>query len=166
MRVPIRKPGAYTHLKPDPHLTEAKFNELKNKIERLKTISRPKAALEVRRLAEMGDFSDNVAYSIAKGKLRGINQRVMEMEEHLKQAIIIKPGSKSGLVQLGNKVTVQVNGKQKTLLILGSSETNPFANVISHHSPVGRALLGSRVGEVVKIKTADKIIEYKIIRLE
>ena len=57
MRTPIRKPGKYTHLKPDPNLTEKKFNELKEKLERLKKFSRPNAAAEVRRLAEMGDFS-------------------------------------------------------------------------------------------------------------
>jgi len=60
MRVPIRKPGKYTHLKPDPNLTEGKFNELKKKLERLKA-DQPDAIAEVRRLAEMGDFSENAA---------------------------------------------------------------------------------------------------------
>lgn len=146
-------------------MTEDKFNELKHKVERLRKVSHPKAAAEVKRLAEMGDLSDNAAYSIAKGRLRGINQRIMDMEEHLKQAIIIKPGARSGMVQLGSKVTVEVNGKQKTFLILGSSETDPFSDVISHNSPVGRALLGGEVGETRKVITASKVVEYKIIRV-
>ncbi|NTW22387.1 transcription elongation factor GreB [Candidatus Falkowbacteria bacterium] len=166
MQVPVRKPGKYTHLKPDPHMTEDKFNELKAKLERLKKVSHPRAAAEVKRLAEMGDFSDNAAYSMAKGRLRGINQRVIDMEEHLKQAVIIKPGPKTGLVELGSKVTVEVNGKEKTFLILGSSETDPFSDVISRNSPVGRALLGGSVGEVKRVITASKNVEYKIVRIE
>lgn len=153
-------------MKPDPHMTEDKFNELKAKLERLKKVSQPRAAAEVKRLAEMGDFSENAAYGIAKGRLRGINQRIMDMEEHLKQAIIIKPNPKTGLVELGSRVTVEVNGKQKTFLILGSSETDPFSDVISRNSPVGRALLGGEIGEIKRVVTANRTIEYKIIRIE
>lgn len=147
-------------------MTADKFNELKIKLERLKKISHPRAAAEVKRLAEMGDFSDNAAYSMAKGRLRGINQRIMDLEEHLKQAIIINPNAKSGMVQLGSKVTVEVSGKQKTFLILGSSETDPFSDVISHNSPVGRALLGREIGEKITVRLASKETEYKIIKIE
>ncbi|NTU99482.1 transcription elongation factor GreA [Candidatus Falkowbacteria bacterium] len=165
MQVPIRKPGKYTHLKPDPHMTVEKFNELKNKMEHLKNVSHPRAALEVRRLAEMGDLSDNFAYSMAKGRLRGINQRIFEIEEHLKKAIIIKPGA-SDRVVIGSTVTVEVNGKQKTYQILGSSETDPLQGVISHNSPIGSALLNKKVNDIVRIKPKDQIIEYKIVNIK
>lgn len=166
MRTPIRKPGIYTHQKPDPHLTEAKFIELKNKLERLKKISHPKAVDEVKRLAEMGDFSDNAAYSMAKGRLRGINQRVLEIEDHLKRSLIITPVKNSQTVQLGHNVTIETNGKQKTYLLLGSAETNPAKGIISHNSPIGSALIGHRVGDIIKIKTLNKEVDYKIIRIE
>lgn len=167
MQTPKRKPGKYTHLKPDPHLTPAKYAELKEKLEHLKTISRPRAAAEVRRLAEMGDFSDNAAYSIAKGRLRGLNQRMIDLEDQLKKAVIIKPASDATAVQLGHRVTVETAGKQKTYLILGSSETNPQAGVISYHSPVGAALLGRRAGDTVKVRpAAGKEIFLKIIGIE
>lgn len=165
MQLPVRKPGKYTHLKPDQHLTRAKFNELKNKLEWLK-FNRPRAAEEVKRLAAMGDFSENAAYQIAKGRLRGMNQKILELEDHLKRAVIIKPDKNSGLIQLGSQVTVINAGREKTYLILGSSETDPKRGIISSHSPIGSALLGKKIGDQLKIKLADRKVEYKIIRIE
>lgn len=163
MRVPIRKPGKYTHLKPDPHLTEAKFDELKKELEHLIKL-RPEAASEVKRLAEMGDFSENAAYQMAKGRLRGINENIEKIQEHLKRAIIIEPG-KDGRVRLGSNVTVEINGKPKTYLILGSSETDPAQGVISHNSPMGAALMGHRAGDPVKLKSKDKVINCIILNV-
>jgi len=165
MRVPIRKPGKYTDLKPDPHITWEKFNELQAKLERLKKISQPRLIAEVKRLASDGDFSENAAYQIAKGKLRGVNQGILETEELLKRAIIIEPQCNNGFVQLGNTVTVEVNGRQRTYQILGSSETNPDKGIISHNSPIGKNLIGKRVGDIVRIKINDKEVIYKIISI-
>lgn len=165
MQLPIRKPGKYTHLKPDQHLTEAKFNELKNKLKRLK-FNRPLAAEEVKRLAEMGDFSENAAYQMAKARLRGLNQKILEIEDHLARAVIIKPDKNSGLVQLGSRVTVMAAGQEKTYLILGSSETDPRRGIISSYSLIGAALMGKKINDKVKIKLADREVEYKIIKID
>jgi transcription elongation factor GreA len=165
MQTPIRKPGKYTHLKPDRHLTEVKYSELKNKLDRLK-FNRPRLAEEVKKYASDGDFSENAAYQIAKGRLRGMNQKILEIEDHLKLAVIIKPVKNSGLVQLGSSVTVATGGKEKTYLILGSSETNPQSGIISRNSPIGSALIGGKLGEQIKIKLADRVVEYKIIKIE
>jgi len=165
MQLPIRKPGKYTYLKPDQNLTEAKYNELKNKLERLK-FNRPRLAEEVKKYASDGDFSENAAYQIAKGKLRGMNQRILEIEEHLKCAVIIRPNKNSGIVQLGSSVTVEADGEEKTYLILGSSETNPQKGIISSNSPIGAGLIGRKLGDRIKIKLADREIEYKIIKIE
>lgn len=165
MQLPWRKPGKYTNLKPDQHLTEAKYNELKNKLERLK-FNRPRLAEEVKKYASDGDFSENAAYQIAKGRLRGVNQRILELEDHLKRAVIIKPNKNSSTVQLGSSVTVEGDGREKTYLILGSSETDPTKGIISRNSPIGAALIGRRLGDRIKIKLADRKIEYKIIKIE
>ena len=101
MQLPIRKPGKYTYLKPDQHLTQAKFNELKNKLERLK-FNRPRLTEEVKKYASDGDFSENAAYQIAKGKLRGLNQKILEIEDHLKRAVIIQPIKNGEAVRLGS----------------------------------------------------------------
>lgn len=165
MQTPQRKLGKYAHLKPDPNLTEEKYNELKKKLLKLKKI-RPTAATEVKRLAEMGDFSENAAYQIAKGRLRGINQRILDTEDHLKHAIIINHPKNTGTVTLGHKVTVEINGRQRTYLILGSSETDPQEGVISHNSPLGSALIGRRVGDIIKINLENSGVEYKIILIK
>lgn len=166
MRVPIRKPGQHTFQKSDPHITLDKFNELKNKLERLKKFSQPRAIAEVKRLALDGDFSENAAYQIAKGRLRGINQGILEIEEHLKRAEIIKTPTNNGRIQLGNHVIVESNGRTRTFLILGSAETDPTAGVISRNSPLGAALLGHKIGDKIQIKLAEKAVEYKIINIK
>jgi transcription elongation factor GreA len=166
MRTPIRKPGVYTHEKPDPHLTLEKFLELKNKLEKLKKFSRPRAAEEVKFLASDGDFSENAGYQMAKGRLRGINQRILDIEDHLKRAIIIKPQGNNGRVRLGSRVSVVSAGQEKTYLILGSSETDPSAGVISHNSKIGAALLGHKVGDIVSVDLPKGEAVYKILGIE
>lgn len=165
MQTPIRKPGKYTNLETDPNLTEAKFLELQNKLARLKK-SQPRAIEETVRLAAHGDFSENAGYQSAKARLRGINQGIFELSERLKHAVIIKPNKNSQVIQLGQSVTLETDGKIKTYQILGSTETNPSTGVISNHSPLGVALMGHRVGDTVSIKLAQKTVSYKIIKIE
>ncbi len=163
MQLPYRKPGKYTYLKPDEYLTEEKYNELKNKLDRLK-YNRPRLAEEVKKYASDGDFSENAAYQIAKGRLRGMNRGILEIEDHLKRAVIIRHIKGANQVALGSTVTVKSAGKQKTFLILGSSEANPAKGIISRNSPLGSALMGRRVGD--KIKLPDKAVEYEILKIE
>ena len=101
------------------------IDKLKNELRRLIEIKRPPAIKEVKRLALMGDFSENAAYQIAKGRLRGINQRILDLEEWLKKSKIIDRSSNKNFVQLGSKVNLESLGKVRTLKILGSSETDP-----------------------------------------
>ena len=164
MQTPKRKPGQYSNLKPDVNITEEKYNELRAKLDKLKKIH-PAAATEVKRLAEMGDFSENAGYQMAKGKLRGINQRILDIEDHLKNANIIKAPKNTNTIQLGHEVIVEVNGQEKEFLILGSSETDPEKNIISHNSPIGKALIGHRVGDIVKLQLKEREVEYKIISI-
>jgi transcription elongation factor GreA len=165
MRTPIRKPGVYTHAKPDPHLTEEKYNELGDKLEKLIKVSRPRAAELVKSLASDGDFSENAGYQMAKGRLRDINQRILDIEDHLRRAIIIKPQKNNGRVGLGHHVTVSVSGREKTYLILGSSETDPARGIISHNSQIGAALMGHKIGDVVSVNLIKGAIECKIIKI-
>lgn len=165
MQTPKRKLGKYAHLKPDENITEEKYKELKNKLERLKR-NHPGAAAEVKRLAEFGDFSENAEYQIAKGRLRGINQRILDIEDQMKRAVIIKPAKNKNIVKLGHKVTVEVDGKIKTYLILGPAEANPLEGIISHKSPLGSELMDRMVGDKVKVRLKDKKVEYKIIKIE
>lgn len=165
MRVPYRKPLSFKQVKQDPFLTEGKFNELKDKLERLRDFIRPQAAAEVARLAEMGDFSENTAYQMAKGRLRGVNSAIFKIENQLNHAVIISP-QESDVIQVGHTVTIETAGQRKMYQILGSTETNPGEGIISHNSPIGAALIGRRVGDRVNIKLANKETEYKVVRIE
>ena len=166
MRTPIRKPGKYTGQKPDPHLTACKYKKLEEKLKRLREVSQPPAIKEVKRLALDGDFSENAAYSMAKGRLRGINQRITDIEDHLRRAVIINADASNDKIALGSRIVVEVNEKEKTITILGSSETDPSRGIISHASPIGAALIGHRMGDKVRIKINNRLGEYKIIKLE
>ena len=164
MQVPTRKPGKYTFVKPDPHVTPEKFNALKHELKKMKN-RQPGLIAEVKRLASDGDFSENAAYQIAKGKLRGLNRRILETEDFLKRAVIIER-QESETAQIGSRVTVEVGGREKTYEILGSSETDPGRGVISRNSPLGAALIGRRAGETVEVQLAEKTVAYRIIRIE
>ncbi len=165
MRVPIRKPGRHTHDKKDPYITEEKFLALKKNLKRMKKI-RPHLSKEVKKLALNGDFSENAEYQIAKGRLRGLNQKIIDIENEIKNAVIIKNDDIKDKVKLGCLVTVKVNGQEKTFKILGSTEADPLKNIISHNSPVGQALMNKTVNDIVKIKIKNKEVEYKIIKIK
>lgn len=164
MQTPYRKPGKYANLKPDPLITKGKFDELKKELEKLKK-AKPNAAAETARLADLGDFSENAGYQFAKGRLRGINRRILELENQLDHAQIIETNKQTNTAALGHFVTVEVNGRQKIFQILGSAETDPTAGIISQHSPLGCALIGHAVGDKVKVKSGNKEIEYQILKI-
>lgn len=166
MRVPTRRSENYARPKLDPHITAKKYQELVNKLEHLKKTSRFRSMKEVSTLAEMGDLSENAAYQIAKGKLRGINQLILDLENQIKKAVIIQPQKNIAKVALGSTVTIVSNEKEKTYLILGSSEVDPTKNIISHNSPLGQALLGRKVGESVVLSLQNNLIKISILKIE
>lgn len=165
MQTPYRKPGPMSQIKPDPLLTQEKFAELKSKLEHLKSI-RPKQAEEVSRLADLGDFSENAGYQFAKARLRGINNGITTIEKQLNNAEIITTEAQTDTVQIGHTVTIERDGKTNTYQILGSTETNPQKGIISHLSPIGEALIGCGVNDVVTIKIAGKEVSYTIKKIE
>lgn len=165
MRTANRTPGKFSTLIPDPILTKEKFKELKEKLEKLKKIQ-PTAAAEVSRLAELGDFSENVEYQMAKGRLRSINNNIIKLDNQLHAAIIVDGENKSGLVQVGSIVTVSVGGKEKVYKILGSVEADPKKGIISYNSPIGAALISHKTKDVVNVNLTDKEVEYQILKVE
>jgi transcription elongation factor GreA len=166
MQVPHRKAGKFTHLTPDPLITQAKFDELTKRLEGLKA-ARPRAAAEVARLAELGDFSENVEYQLAKGKLRGINQGIMDLEKQLINARVFTPNENTDTIQLGHTVTVESEGVTKTFQILGSTEIKPGQGIISHQSPLGAALMGKGVHDAVVVQLMKgQTKTYTVLKIE
>ncbi|MCK5511013.1 GreA/GreB family elongation factor [Candidatus Parcubacteria bacterium] len=165
MRTPTRKPGKYAGIKPNANITKRKYLELKAKLEKLTGSNQIQAIKEVKRLALDGDFSENHAYSMVKGRLRGINRSIDEIKDQLKRAIIINPQN-TDTARLGHFITVETGGKTKIYQILGPAETNPEKNIISHLSPLGAALIGKKRGDIVDLKIRDNIKKYKILEIK
>jgi len=164
MQVPKRKSEKFSNIKQDPHMTQEKFDDLKTNLDRMLK-SRPSLAQDVKTYAANGDFSENAEYQIAKGKLRGLNQRIDQTHDAINKSVIIKPNIESNTVELGSTVTLEIAGKEKTYQILGSSETNPEQGIISHNSPIGAALIGKKEGDEVEVIIRDKKVIYKIVEI-
>ena len=164
MRLPNRKPGKFTFTKADPHLTQAKVDELNAQLEKIIKHTRPQAIKDVKRYAENGDFSENAEYQIAKGRLRGLNLVIDKIKDQLKDVKLIKPSKACKAIEIGHRVTIEFSGKEICFQILGPAETNPQAGIISYKSPIGAALLGKKVGATIKIP--DREAEYKILKIE
>jgi transcription elongation GreA/GreB family factor len=114
----------------------------------------------------MGDLSENFAYSVAKGKVMGMDARMFHIKEQLKRVKPLKIGGNAGgLIAIGSIVTVEVNGKRKTLTLVGTQQADPMAGKISYHSPVGAALSNHLAGDTVTVETNGRKIEYKVMEV-
>jgi transcription elongation factor GreA len=163
MRIPTRKKELERMANEDVdlHVTQGKFERMQRDLADLLQRQRPEAVAEVRRTGEMGDFSENAGYQIAKGTLRRINTRIEVLQDRIARAVII-PDGPSSMVRIGSVVTVLMNDKEFTYHILGSQESNPSRGTISHNSPIGKALLGARVGDTVNVTLPDRVIAYTV----
>jgi transcription elongation factor GreA len=166
MQTPYRKKETYVRPKVDPVITAEKFLALTTRLKQMKEIDRPRLSEEVKHLASMGDFSENAGYQLAKSRLRGLNQRILDAENLLKQAEIVESPADKSLIGIGHTVTVEVNGKIKIYKILGSTETDPLKGIISHGSPLGAALLNHKAGDIVTLTLNGQMTDYKIIKIE
>jgi transcription elongation factor GreA len=150
----------------DDYLSPEAIAKLRADLRRLQEVSRPRAAEDLARARDMGDLSENAAYSEAKGRLNGILRRILEIQEKLKTAVVIERGSADGTVGVGATVVVRVLGKQKTYEITGSAETDPASGRVSHLSPLGAALKGHRAGDAVTVRAANgRDVVYEILEV-
>ena len=146
----------------DEFLTAKRFEELKVELEELKTAKRLEVAENLRNAKELGDLSENSEYLEAREEQGRVEKRIVELEETLKNATIIKEGSKKGVVGVGSTVEVLRSGKSMKFVIVGTNETKPEKGYISHQSPLGKELIGKKAGESVKVKAPSGNAEYKI----
>lgn len=165
MRLPNRKPGKYTFPTFDSTMTAEKLKDLQTKLERVKK-ALPQAIKETQQYGENGDFSENAEYQIAKGRLRGLNRAVTELQYQIAHAQVIQAPTDTTTVQVGHTVTLTVGNQTKTFTILGSSETNPGAGIISYQSPLGAALLGHQLGETVSMQVGSQTVTCTILEIQ
>ncbi|MEX2054443.1 MAG: transcription elongation factor GreA [Candidatus Colwellbacteria bacterium] len=145
------------------YLTKEKFEELSAELERLKVEGRKEVTESLKIAKELGDLSENAQYIEAREEQQRIERRISELEQMLKEAEIISMRSKKrDAVEVGATVEVVKDGRTSKFYIVGSSEANPMEGFISNESPLGRVLIGKKVGDVVKFKIPEGETQYKI----
>lgn len=150
------------------YLTKERLEELKEELETLKTKKRQEIAERLKAAKEFGDLSENSEYSEARDEQSRVEQRIFELEEFLKETIIIKKGAGAGrdTVGVGSRVTVKKGKDQFVYEIVGSAEARPEAGKISNESPLGSAFLGHKKGDTVEVVTPAGKSEYEILKIE
>lgn len=144
------------------YITKDGLSDLKKEYDELSDVKRPQVLERVSQARSMGDLSENAEYSAAREELSFIDGRIDELEELLKQAVIIAEGHSNHMVKLGSKVTLSVKGKKEVFSVVGEWEADPIEKKISHKSPLGLALLGKRVGEKIEVEAPVGKILYTI----
>jgi transcription elongation factor GreA len=137
-------------------LTKGGYDRLVQELDHLKSVKRPEVAALIRDAQELGPDQLDAQYEDAKNQQAFLEGRIAEIERTLEQASIIDEASahKSKVVQVGSNVTLKgEDGKSRKYQLVGPTEADPTQGRISHKSPVGRALLGRKRGDTVKIQT-------------
>lgn len=167
MRLPTRKKELERmhNEEVDVHVTKERFAKMQRDLKRLIDRDRPEAVAEVRRTGEMGDFSENAGYQIAKTTLRRINTRIDILEDRIARAVIIDENAPKDVVRIGSTVTVRMNDREFMYQILGSQESNPSQGKISHNSPIGKALLGARIGDAIEVQIGDRSVTSVVVTI-
>ncbi len=153
---------------PVVYLTREGYNKLRERLEYLTTVKRREIAEQIREAKAMGDISENAGYDEAKNAQGFLEGEIAEIEWKLKHAVIIEEEPSDGVIKLGSKVTVRVEGEdeEETYVIVGSAEADPFSGRISNESPVGSALMGRSVGDTVEVETPGGRLKMEIITVE
>jgi transcription elongation factor GreA len=149
------------------YLTKAGLADLKKEHEELVKVKRPEVVTRVSDARNQGDLSENAEYVAAREELAFIDGRIDELEELLKQVSLIKEdaGGKSTAVELGSEVTLTVDGNREVYRVVGEWEADPTEKKISHESPLGKALLGKKIGESIEVEAPAGKIQYTIVSL-
>ncbi|MBQ3495025.1 MAG: transcription elongation factor GreA [Clostridia bacterium] len=147
-------------------LTEEGKKQLEAKLEEYKTKKRPEVIKKIGLAREFGDLSENAEYDAAKEEQARIESEIQEMEAKLRNCIVIGEVDTSK-VNLGCVVTVfdQDFNEEIEYKIVGSTESNPLKGLISNESPVGVALLGKKVGDMVAVQTPTACCHLKVVKI-
>ncbi len=141
--------------------TKEGYQQLKVEQQHL-TEKRKETVEHLRKAREMGDLSENGYYKAAKFELGQIDRRLRKLVELIRYGTIVQ-SSQSDIVEIGSKVTVSEGETTRTFSIVGGHESNPLEHKISHVSPIGKALMGKKVGENVTIETPSGKVFYAIV---
>lgn len=151
------------------YITEEGLRALNEELEYLRTTGRTEVAQRIGEAKSDGDISENAAYEEAKNQQAFLEGRIMELEQTLKRAVVIQShDTPADRVELGRSVTIREvdSNEQETYLIVGSAEANPSNGRISNESPMGKSLIGTRVGDQVRVKTPSGDLVFEVVTIQ
>lgn len=150
-------------------LTYAGLKKLEDELENLKVVRRKEVAGKIREAREQGDLSENAEYDAAKDEQRDIEARIEEIEKILKNAeVVVEDEVDFDKINVGCTVLLfdLEFDEEIEFKIVGSTEANSLEGKISNESPVGRALIGKSIDDIVQVETQTGVIEYKVLKIE
>ena len=150
-------------------LTYAGLKKYEDELSELKVVRRKEVAQKIKEAREQGDLSENAEYDAAKDEQRDIELRIEELEKLLKNAeVVVEDEIELDKISIGCEVKVyDVEFEEEMdFRIVGSTEANSLQNKISNESPVGKALIGKKVGDSVVVETQAGEIEYKVLDIK
>ncbi len=150
-------------------LTYEGLKQLEDEIQELKVVKRKEVAQKIKEAREQGDLSENAEYDAAKDGQRDIEARIEEIEKILKNAeVVVEDEVELDRINVGCRVRVFdfEYDEEDEFKIVGSTEANSLKKRISNESPVGSALIGKRIGDVVQVETLEGVIELKVLDIQ
>lgn len=145
-------------------ITKEGLAKLERELQHLLTVRRVEVAQKIKRAREIGGTENNAEYEDAKNEQSFVEGRILMLENIIKNAMVIESPAVPGVVELGDKVLVQnQDGKIEQYTIVGSTEANPLEGKISNESPVGKALLGKKIGDQVDVQTPGGVLKLLIM---
>jgi transcription elongation factor GreA len=148
-------------------LTREGLKKLEEELEHLRTVRRAQVAERLHNAQEDGELIENAEYEDAKNEQAFVEGRILTLEAMLSNAVIIKDNGPEGVVALGSKITVKENGgRPEIYMLVGAAEASPKEGRISNESPLGRALLGRRVGDEVKVNAPAGTLSFRIVAID
>ncbi len=147
-------------------LTQEKFDELKEELERLTTVSRKEIAESLEYARSLGDLSENAEYQAARELQAATEERIRRLEHLVKSAVIVSD-KKKGIVGFSSKVTIKKKGEKEehAYTIVGSEEADMREHKISHLSPLGEAMMGKKKSDTFTFNTPNGRQEYTIVEI-
>jgi transcription elongation factor GreA len=152
----------------DVILTPEGLEALKTEVEHLSTVRRREVAARIKEARDFGDISENAEYDDAKNEQAMLEARIAQLEERLRSATVVEPSDlDTSVVSVGSTVHVQdASGSAIVYHIVGSAEANPAEKRLSNESPVGKALVGRKQGDVATVSTPKGERKLTITKIE
>jgi transcription elongation factor GreA len=146
--------------------TKEGLEKLNLELKDLQDVKRPGAVEKLERARGMGDLSENSAYTSARDELSLLEGRIQELEEVIRNAEVVESAPTDGSIAIGTHVTVEINNDVEDIHVVGEFEADPMNKKLSYTSPIGKALIGKKVGDIIEIQIPSGSIKYKILSIK